>query len=115
MPWSRAFLALLLIPAAGCHSAYVEAVLTNQTGQPLTLVEVDYPSASFGTQALTPGQDFRYRFKILGDGPVKLIYTDAQNKEHHIEGPQLREGQEGSLHITVAPGGVRWDPVFARQ
>ena len=33
---------------AGCHSSYVEATLQNHTAQPISLVELDYPSASFG-------------------------------------------------------------------
>ena len=61
-------LALLtcLIAFAGCHSPYVAATVSNRTSQPIDLLEVDYPSASFGTQSLAPGADFHYRFKVLG-------------------------------------------------
>ena len=86
----------------GCHSAYIAATISNRTAQPLSLIEVDYPSASFGTQTLAPGQDYRYRFKVLGSGPTTLLWTDAANHDHRNSGPVLHEGDEGSLTITFA-------------
>ncbi len=103
---SLALLPVLLF--AGCHSPYVEATVSNQTQQRVTLIEVDYPSASFGTQALAPGADFHYRFKVLGEGKLKLTYTDAANKEQKSEGPNLKEGAEGPLRIIIQPGGIQW-------
>ena len=66
---------------AGCHSAFIEATVSNRSAKAISLVEVDYPSASFGTQTLEPGQDFHYRFKVLGSGDVVLVFTDAGNTE----------------------------------
>ncbi len=103
-------IALLLFPLAGCHSHYIDASLRNRTQQPISLVEVDYPSASFGTQTLDPGKEYAYRFKVLGSGALKLIYTDAANQEHTIPGPALSEGDEGPLVITVTAAGVSWSP-----
>ena len=97
-----------LLLATGCHSAFIDATLSNRTDKTLNLVELDYPSASFGTQKLAPGQDFHYRFKLLGSGKLKLIYTDSANLEHTIPGPQLDEGNEGSLSVTIEPSGVQW-------
>lgn len=98
----------VLLLATGCHSAFIDATLRNRTGRAVTLVELDYPSASFGTQTLSPGQDFHYRFKLLGSGKVKLIYTDSANVVHTVPGPQLDEGNEGSLSVTIQPSGVQW-------
>jgi len=103
----------LLGPAAvllitGCHSAYIDATISNHTGKPLNLVELDYPSASFGTQTLAPGGDFHYRFKVLGSGNLKLTYTDPANVEHDTSGPRLGEGDEGAIAVTVNPSGVDW-------
>ena len=92
----------------GCHSAYIDATISNRTDKPLNLVELDYPSASFGTQTLASGGDFHYRFKILGSGKLKLIYTDPVNLEHNIPGPELVEGEEGALTVTVQTTGVAW-------
>ncbi len=98
--------AILLL--AGCHSAFIDATISNRTDKPISLVELDYPSASFGTQTLAPGGDFHYRFKILGSGKLKLIYTDTANAEHDIPGPALAEGEEGTLTVAVQPSGVQW-------
>ena len=99
---------------SGCRSAFVAAELRNDTSSPLTVVEVDYPSASFGTQSLAPGATFRYRFKILGTGPTKLTYTDIHGQDHAATGPTLAEGFEGSLAIRISPTGVAWEPNLAQ-
>jgi UDP-3-O-[3-hydroxymyristoyl] glucosamine N-acyltransferase len=88
----------------GCHSAFVEADVVNATGAPVSLVEVDYPSASFGTEGIATGAKYHYRFKILGDGPTKVMWTDGAQKEHTVAGPQLKEGQEGKLTVTIGGG-----------
>ena len=101
---------MLLVLATGCHSAFIEATVSNRTNGPISLVEVDYPSASFGTQTLAAGQDFHYRFKLLGSGPLTLLYTDAAHVEHKLAGPSLNEGDEGSLSVIVSGSGVEWMP-----
>ncbi len=108
MRFLRLFGPAALTFVAGCHSAYIDATLVNQTDKQVSLVELDYPSASFGTQVLAPNQSFHYRFKVLGTGKLKLIYTDTANKEHTISGPQLGEGDEGSLTVTIQPSGIQW-------
>ena len=99
-----------LLFCTGCHSALVQASLHNATGSEMRLIEIDYPSASFGLQRLANGSDFKYRFKILGSGAVKLIYTDSAGHEHTAEGPVLHEGQEGQLQILADAKGVSWSP-----
>ena len=105
----------LILFATGCHSAYVEATIRNATDQPISLVELDYPSASFGTQTLPAGRDFHYRFKLLGSGPLKLIYTDTARQEHDVTGPAMNEGDEGSLTVTVSGTGVAWTPLLRKR
>ncbi|SNS76085.1 hypothetical protein SAMN05421770_102216 [Granulicella rosea] len=107
--FSFAGLSLCLALTTGCHSAYIAATISNHTSQPLSVVEVDYPSASFGTQTLAPGADFHYRFKVLGSGELKLLYTDAAHTDHHAAGPHLNEGDEGALGITISAGDPAWD------
>jgi hypothetical protein len=105
-------LALLatLIATTGCHSPYIVATVSNHMTRPIELLEVDYPSASFGTQNLAPGADFHYRFKILGSGAMKLLYTDSAHHDHKSDGPYLKEGAEGPLVIVIADTGVTWQP-----
>ncbi|WP_074655670.1 hypothetical protein [Terriglobus roseus] len=85
----------------GCHSHYIQATITNASDAPLNVVQVDYPSASFGTQLLAPGASFHYRFKLLGSGNIKVSFTDAARQDHAQTGPWLNEGQEGTLEITL--------------
>jgi hypothetical protein len=103
-------LALSLVATTGCHSPYVVTTVSNRTTHPIELIEVDYPSASFGTQNLAPGADFHYRFKVLGSGNMKLLYTDSGQQDHKSDGPFLKEGAEGPLAITISESGVTWQP-----
>jgi len=91
---------------AGCHSAYVEADVTNQSGLPISVLEVDYPSASFGTETLGPGKQYHYRFKTQGEGPLKVLWTDAHHQDHTVNGPVLHEGAEGNLAIALQSDGT---------
>ena len=96
---------------AGCHSPFVSATLSNHSNAAVHVPQVEYPSASFGTTTLSAGADFHYRFKILGSGPIKITFTDAHNQDHTLSGPELHEGQEGSLQITIEPDNtVDWKP-----
>lgn len=88
-----------LVLLAGCHSKYVSTAITNDTGAKLSVMQVEYPSASFGVQTLEPGGRFSYRFKVYGSGPVKVTWFDAKQQEHHQTGPVLHEGQEGQLFL----------------
>lgn len=96
--------------AAGCRSPYVSTTVKNDTGAAVTLVEVDYPSASFGRESLAAGAVYPYRFKVLGSGVMKVSWTDAARKEHTATGPDLHEGQQGLLAITLTPEGAQWSP-----
>jgi hypothetical protein len=97
-----------ILTQGGCHSAYIAATISNRTPGALSLIEVDYPSASFGTQTLSAGQDFHYRFKVLGDGPTTVLWTDAAHQDHKNPGPSLHEGDEGNLTVMFSPTGPTW-------
>ena len=94
-----------LMAAAGCHSYHVETTVDNRTGASVQLLEVDYPSASFGADALAAGQVFHYRIQLRGSGPLKVQYTGGDGRQAQIEGPSVAELQEGSLEIVLLPGG----------
>ncbi len=96
---------------AGCHSHIISATIENRGPAALHLLEVDYPSASFGTQTLAPNVPFHHRFKIQGSGNVSVSYTDAAGKTRTATGPELREGEEGSLTITIdSAGAIQFAP-----
>ena len=113
--WKTCTLLVLLgLAAAGCRSPYVETDIRNNSDKPIHLIEVDYPSASFGKQTLDPHATYHYHFKIQGSGPVAINFTDAAGKTHSSTGPQLKEGQKGSLQMTVTgDGSVNWSENLA--
>ncbi len=100
----------LCLALAGCRAPSIDAIISNRTPTSITLIEVDYPSASFGTQKLAPGAHYSYRFKVLGSGPMKVLYTDSAHHDHTFTGPTLREGAEGPLAIDITATGVNWAP-----
>jgi hypothetical protein len=101
---SPAVALLAILALTGCHSRYIAATITNRTPGTLSPVELDYPSASFGADTLAPGATYAYRFKIIGSGPTAVLWTDAAHRDHKAAGPQLHEGDEGSLSVTIDSG-----------
>lgn len=100
----------------GCQSNRIDATVENRTGHAITLLEVDYPSASFGCDALAAGAEFPYRFKVRDSGPVKVQFTEEPgNLVRQATGPTLNEGQQGLLEIVLVPGGkVEFHPQLAQ-
>jgi hypothetical protein len=96
---------LLSALLAACHSHHIDVTIENRTGAPVQLLEVDYPSASFGANRLDAGSDFRYSLQIRGSGPVAVSYTAPNGNVVQISGPTLAEGQQGQLQIVLLPGG----------
>lgn len=94
-----------LMAATSCHSYHVDATVENQTGSPIKLLEVDYPSASFGKDTLAAGEAFHYRVQLRGSGPLKVQYTSSDGRQAQIDGPSVAELQEGTLQIVLLPGG----------
>lgn len=90
---------------AGCHSAHVEVSVANRTGAPVRLLEVDYPSASFGSDELAAGATMHYRIQVQGRGHVKVQYTATDGRQLQMNGPELAERQEGTLDVVVLPAG----------
>jgi hypothetical protein len=98
--------ALMLVWAVGCHSYHIDVTVENRTGEAVQLLEVDYPSASFGADTLAAGEIFRYRIQARGNGPLKLEYTRSGGGKTQITGPSLAERQEGRVQIVLLPGGM---------
>lgn len=90
---------------SGCHSYHIDTTVENRTGAAIQLLEVDYPSASFGANSLAAGEVFRYRIQLRGNGAVKVQYTGNDGRVTQMSGPELAERQEGRLDIVLLPGG----------
>jgi hypothetical protein len=90
----------------GCHSYQIETTVENRTGATIELLEVDYPSASFGADMLAAGADYHYRFQVRGNGPVKVQYSETgSHRVRQMSGPEVSELQEGRLEIMLLPEG----------
>jgi hypothetical protein len=100
-----ATLLLVFSAATGCRSYHVGITLENRTGGAIQLVEVDYPSASFGAGSLAPGANLKYQIQVRGTAPIKVQYTAAGGVQKQITGPALSEGDEGQLQIILLPDG----------
>ena len=96
---------LCLGPMLACHSYHIEAAIENHTGGAITLLEVDYPSASFGADALAADGVFHYRLQTRGSSLISVQYTAANGHQVQVKGPMLHEKQEGSIEIVLLPDG----------
>jgi hypothetical protein len=108
----------VVLPAvlAGCHSYHVETSVENRTGKAIQLLEVDYPSASFGDNRLDAGETFHYRIQLRGSGSLKVQYTTSDERQIHVNGPMLAERQEGTLQIVLlAEGKAEFRPQLTPQ
>jgi hypothetical protein len=104
----RGILALLLpalMAAAGCHSYHVETTVVNRTGQTIQLLEVEYPSATFGANRMAAGEILHYRIQLRDSGPLKVQYTAGSGQLAKAQGPEVAERQEGRLEIVLLPNG----------
>ena len=96
---------IAMLALDGCKSYWVDADIENRTGQAIQELEVDYPSASFGTNTLAPGAAMHYRFQIRGSGPIQVQYTLGKGTPNHAQGLTLTEHQQGHLTIRLLPQG----------
>jgi hypothetical protein len=105
----RALLQSLVALAAmsavcGCKSAWVQATVINDEDTPVNLVEVNYPGGSFGIQNIAPHSSFHYRFHILSNDRADVDFTDAAGHTQDVKGPELEQGEEGTLRIDIQAG-----------
>jgi hypothetical protein len=89
----------------GCRSPHVEITVVNHTGEEARLLEVDYPSASFGADSLAAGGTLHYRVALQGNSAIKVQYNAPGNILRQATGPSVAEGQNGRLEIDLLPGG----------
>jgi hypothetical protein len=108
---STAFLLSCILGINACHSYHIDVSIKNSTGGPISLLEVDYPSASFGAGGLAQNANFHYRIQTRGSAPLKIQYTATNGRPVQISGPTLYEGQEGKIEIALlADGKAEFQP-----
>lgn len=109
-------LAIACFGISACHSAFIQTAIVNHSGAAVRLLEVDYPSASFGTQQIASDGTYSYHFKVQDSGPVKLTFTNSAGKTITSTGPSLHEGQQGNLSVIIqGDGTVIWAPALSES
>jgi hypothetical protein len=94
----------------GCRSKLVEVRVVNSGTTDLHNVEVDYPSASFGISNLAPGATYVYRIQLQDAGRMKVEFSDSKEQPHSGKGPYAKEGQQGTLTLTLDGSGKnQWE------
>ena len=106
--WVLAAIALpALMLAAGCHSYHVETTVENRTGRTIQLLEVEYPSASFGADSLAADEDFHYRIQLRGSGPIKCYTRPAtaagRSVRHKFKDPRSPSGRRAGWRLCCCP------------
>lgn len=100
-----------LMLTVGCRAKLVEVRVINSGTTDLHNVEVDYPSASFGVSNLAPGATYVYRIQLQDAGRMKVEFSDSKEQPHSGKGPYVKEGQQGTLILTLdASGQNQWNP-----
>lgn len=97
----RIFLFVALTLCVGCRSRVVNVKLINTSQKPLSIIVVDYPTATFGVDKLEPGATYQYPIKLLGTGPLNIQFTDADGHNHTYTGPALHKNDEGSVTVQL--------------
>jgi len=107
----------LFLLVSACRDAHINVTVENRTGAQIDLLEVDYPSASFGDDTLASGASYRYLIQVRLEGPVKVQYNEhATHQLRQMTGPDLHEGQQGQLEIVLLPGGkAEFHPQLAQK
>ena len=111
----RGFFGLLVLASlvfvVGCRSKLVEVRVVNSGTTELHNIEVDYPNASFGIPSLAPGATYIYRIQLQDAGRMKVEFADNKHQPHSGKGPYAKEGQQGTLTLTLEGSGKNeWVP-----
>jgi hypothetical protein len=98
----RLVVAIIFVGAiSGCRAHVVKINLINASDQPIKTIIVDYPDATFGKDALAPGETYFSLIKPLDQGPIKVRFTDAQGINHTYQSISLQQGDDGSVNIKL--------------
>lgn len=98
-------LLLPLLMAASCRTYIVDVTVENHTGAAINLLEVDYPSASFGVDSLPAGAVYHYHLQLQDSGPIKVTYIEGEKQQYTSTGPTVHQNQHGRLEIVLNPHG----------
>jgi len=96
----------IILTLAGCRSRVVKVNLINTSTAPIKTIIVDYPTATFGKDTLSPGATFSYVIKPLESGMLKIQFTDAKGAIHSYSGTTLHKNDDGVLDVNINQNGA---------
>jgi hypothetical protein len=99
-------LLILLIALSGCRSHVIKVNLINVSNDVVKTIIVDYPTATFGKDKLSPGETFSYAIKPLETGMMKIQFSDAQGTIHSYLGTTVHLNDEGELDVNLSQNGA---------
>lgn len=111
----RSLLMIAFTLLAGCRSPVVNVKLINTSQKPLSIIVVDYPTATFGVNKLDPGATYQYPVKLLGTGPLNIQFTDADGHTHTYTGPTLYKNDEGLLTVQLTQNSASAQSNFSHR
>ena len=91
---------------SACHSYHIDATVENHTGAPIQLLEVDYPSASFGVGFVgrqLPTSITGFRSAAVASSKSRTPRQTARRSRSPA--PHWQNGSKGTLEIVLEPGG----------
>ena len=107
---------VFLMAISGCRAHVVKISLTNTSAEPIRTIIVDYPTATFGKDALAPRETYFSLVKPVDKGPITVRFTDAQGGSHTYKSASLQPGDDGwvNIKLTQTSGETGFDLARAR-
>jgi hypothetical protein len=100
---------LLGLATSACRSHGIDVTIQNNSSVPIRNVELDYPTAAFGTAVIAPGKSYWYHIKPSGSGEVSLSFEPENGKAFREKGPTVHAGDSGTLTLIVEQdAGQQW-------
>ena len=95
-----------MVALPGCRSRVIKVNLKNTGTDVVKTIIIDYPTATFGKDKLSPNETFTYAIKPLETGMLKIQFTDAAGTIHSYIGTPLHKDDDGSLDVNLSQSGA---------
>ena len=97
-------LTAVLIALAACHSYHIDTTVENRTGGAIQLLEVDYPSASFGADSLAAGARLALSHSVARQRPAQgAIHGQRRPAECRSKARRSPSGKRAGWRLCCCP------------
>jgi hypothetical protein len=86
------------------RSPGVTITTMNNSHQPVSAIEVDYPGGSYGIGSIAPGGRHVRWVKVTGSAPLRIDFNDSKG-EHQAKPLTLHAGESGSIVLHIQDDG----------